>query len=78
MESLAASPRNTLLLYSLLCFPSAPSTSPIYRMLQDYMFAEDQEEGVVLVDLLDGVYYIELYQVVAIQTMFFLMRGRGL
>ena len=47
-------------------------------MLQDYMFAEDQEEGVVLVDLLDGVYYIELYQVVAIQTMFFLMRGREL
>ncbi len=31
--------------------------------LQDYLFDEDQEEGVLSVDLLDGVYYLELYQV---------------
>ena len=36
--------------------------------MQDYLFEEDQEEGVVLVDLMDGVYYLELYQVIAVRT----------
>ena len=30
--------------------------------LEDYIFAEDQEEGQVTVNLLDGVYWFELYQ----------------